>query len=86
MVEAGCPAYCDSTLAARPVGASSTDGISSAAKPATTAAMAVVLPVPAYPFTTRISPSSEDKNAETARSSRSWQGVGEYGNAFRKNG
>jgi hypothetical protein len=51
---------------------------------ATTAAMADVLPVPAYPFTTRMSPSSEHKKLETSCSSDRWQGVASYGKCAQK--
>ena len=47
MVNAGLPLIPESTLAARPVGARSTDFTPKSLKAAVTAAMALVLPVPA---------------------------------------
>ena len=49
MVNAACPAYSEKTLAARPVGASSTSFCPSVVIAFTMAAASVVLPVPAEP-------------------------------------
>ena len=57
MVKAGCPAYAENTLAARPVGASNTTLYSIFTNTLTTAATNEVFPVPAYPFRTN-TPSS----------------------------
>ena len=67
--------YWESTFAARPVGAINLHFMFSETSELTTAAIAVVLPVPAYPFTTIISASSPVRNEAMSRSRESWQEV-----------
>ena len=82
MVAASNPAYIESTLAARPVGAISTKGMSKSMQVCTKAATKVVLPVPAYPLSKKVARSvDEPKKVPNLPMASSCWGVGTCVNA-----